>query len=188
MQQACRQLKYWNQTYALHTPLTLSVNVSARQFNQLNLVQHIDAILAETQFNPNWIRLEITERAILDNAKSTAVLYQLKERNIQLSIDDFGTGYSSLSYLHALPVDALKIDQSFIQRMNTHTDDIDLVSLIIDIAHAMKMTVVAEGIETPAQLSRLQELACEFGQGYLFSKPLEPEGIECLLTQSCQVV
>ncbi|MBD2039099.1 GGDEF domain-containing response regulator [Microcoleus sp. FACHB-672] len=173
LREACRQLHLWNQARLTKYPLTMSVNLSVRQFAQPDLIEQIDQILKETQLDPHTIKLEITESVIMDNAKSAAnVLQKLRERHIELSIDDFGTGYSSLSYLHSFPVDNLKIDRAFVRHMDGNPDNLGLVPAIMSIAEAFKMNVIAEGIETGEQLAQLRNLNCSFGQGYLFSKPL----------------
>jgi len=173
LRQACIQLREWQQHAIMPDNLTISVNLSARQFGQPNLIGQIDKILAETQLDPRCLKLEITESAIVDNPNAaTKILQQLRKRHIQLSIDDFGTGYSSLSYLHSFPVDNLKIDRSFVQRLDENSDGRGLVPAIISIAQTMEMSVTAEGIETAVQLTHLRELGCQFGQGFLFSKPL----------------
>ena len=169
---ACRQLYLWQKDYP-NAHLTMSVNISPRQFTQPDLVQEIDRILIETQLDPQYLKLEITESALMDNARSAVtVLQQLRDRKIQLSIDDFGTGYSSLSYLHSFPIDTLKIDRSFVQRMDSTLETTGLVPLIINIAHTMGMSVTAEGIETIQQLAQLRALGCNFGQGFLFAEAL----------------
>ncbi|MBW4682274.1 MAG: EAL domain-containing protein [Microcoleus vaginatus WJT46-NPBG5] len=173
LREACRQLHLWNQAKLTNYPLTMSVNLSVRQFAQPDLIEQIDQILKETQLDPHTIKLEITESVIMDNAKSAAkILQKLRERHIELSIDDFGTGYSSLSYLHSFPVDNLKIDRAFVRHIDGNPDSLGLVPAIISIAEAFKMNVIAEGIETEEQLAQLRNLNCSFGQGYLFSKPL----------------
>lgn len=182
LKRSCQQLQQWQAEKCLSAPLTMSVNLSARQFTQPDLVEQIDQILAETQLDPRYLKLEITESAIMGNAQAAAiVLQELRKRHIQLSIDDFGTGYSSLSYLHSFPVDTLKIDRSFIQQMGEDADSLGLVPLIINIAQKMGMTVVAEGIETQLQLDHLKALHCDFGQGFFFFKPLEADKISALL-------
>jgi len=182
LKRSCQQLLQWQAEQRLSAPLTMSVNLSARQFTQPDLVEQIDQILAETQLDPRYLKLEITESAIMRNAQATAiVLQELRKRHIQLSIDDFGTGYSSLSYLHSFPVDTLKIDRSFVQQMGENADSLGLVPLIINIAQKMGMTVVAEGIETQMQLDHLKALNCDFGQGFFFFKPLEADKISALL-------
>jgi diguanylate cyclase (GGDEF)-like protein len=188
LHQACQQLQQWQNEKLTDFPLTISVNVSARQFAQADLVAQIDQVLTETQLKPQQLKLEITESAIMENAQAAAaILLALRERQIQLSIDDFGTGYSSLSYLHSFPVDTLKIDRSFIQQMGESSDSLGLVPLIINIAHKMGMTVVAEGIETQTQLNHLRDLNCNYGQGFLFFKPVDAEKVRALLSSSLQV-
>ena len=174
--EACQQLCKWQQGNLDGPNLSISVNLSARQVAQLDLVKQIDQVLADTQVNPQALKLEITESVIMENPQSASVMFQeLRERQIQLSIDDFGTGYSSLSYLHSFPLNILKVDRSFVQRMTDSSEGSGLVPLIINIAHSLGLTVVAEGIETAQQLAQLKALNCDCGQGYLFSKPLTVE-------------
>ena len=176
LQQACHQLRLWHQEKLTDYPLFISVNLSARQFAQLDLIDRIDQILTETQLNPECLKLEITESAIMDNVNFAAVILQkLRERSIGLSIDDFGTGYSSLSYMHSFPVSSLKIDRSFVQRLDGNPENLGLIPAIISIAKTMGMSAIAEGIETTQQLNQLKTLGCDFGQGYLFSKPVEAQ-------------
>ncbi|OCR01506.1 diguanylate phosphodiesterase [Oscillatoriales cyanobacterium USR001] len=171
--EACRQLQLWHQEKVTDYPLTMSVNLSVKQFAQLDLIEQIDRVLAQTQVNPRFLKLEITESVIMENDKAAGIVFQkLRERNIQLSIDDFGTGYSSLSYLHSFPVDNLKIDRSFVQRLDGNPENLGLIPTIISITKALGMKAIAEGIETPEQLAQLRILDCHFGQGFLFSKPL----------------
>jgi diguanylate cyclase (GGDEF)-like protein len=185
LKQACHQLKVWQQQAGLPESLFMSVNLSTRQFAQLDLVQQIEQILAETHVDPRCLKLEITENAIMDNPTTAAeILQQLRHRQIQLGIDDFGTGYSSLSYLHSFPVDTLKIDQSFVKHLDGTAENLKLVSVILGIAHTLKMSVIAEGIETQQQLNQLRSLDCNLGQGYYFSKPLPPEKAIKLVTES----
>lgn len=183
LQQACWQLRQWQQQAVVPEDLVVSVNLSVRQFSQPHLVDDIERILAETNLSPRCLKLELTESVIIDNEHSAARLLQrLRDRHIQISIDDFGTGYSSLSYLHAFPIDNLKIDRSFVQRLGQSSTQGGLVSTIMHIAQAMGMKVVAEGIETSNQLAELKALQCDFGQGYLFSKPLPPDEVVNFLT------
>lgn len=173
LSQACYQIKQWHQEKLIDESIVMSVNISARQFAQLDIVEQIDQILAETQINPQILKLEITESAFMNNFQSAkAILQKLHQRQIQLSIDDFGTGYSSLSYLHNFPVDTLKVDRSFVSQLDGTLESLGLIPAIKKIAETMKMSVVAEGIETEQQLAQLRELECEFGQGYFFAKPL----------------
>lgn len=156
--------------------LTISVNLSSRHFSRSDLPLHLTEVLRDTGLNPNQLRLEVTESVILDNLDSAAaILQELKSLGVQLSIDDFGTGYSSLSYLHRLPLDILKIDQTFISRLDLPDGNAEIVRTIITLAHNLEMRVVAEGIETVAQLDILQSLGCDYGQGYFFARPLRSD-------------
>lgn len=173
LRQACDQLRLWQEQGIADNALTVSVNLSVRQFAREDLIEQIDAALAESQLNPENLKLEITESAIMDNSNSAAIiLEQLQQRRIQLSIDDFGTGYSSLSYLHRFPVDTLKIDRSFVRRLDENPE-LGLIPAILGIAETLGMNAIAEGIETPQQLAQLQDFNCQFGQGYFFSRPLD---------------
>jgi diguanylate cyclase (GGDEF)-like protein len=173
LQEACYQLRQWQRERVAGPAFTLSVNVSAYQFAQSNFVEQLDKILADTQVDPHCLKLEITETVIMQNVSSAAeVIAKLQERAIQLSIDDFGTGYSSLNYLHSFPIDMLKIDRSFTQRLHHKNSSLGLVTAIVQIAKTMGIAIVAEGIETNEQLAQLKLLGCNYGQGYLFAKPL----------------
>jgi len=161
----------------------VNVNLSSKQFSS-NLADQVEQILVETGLEPHYLKLEITESLLMSHAESAiATLSQLKQLGIQLAIDDFGTGYSSLSYLHRLPIDTLKVDRSFIQRVDSDGEQLAIVRTIITLAWNLGMEVVAEGVETPKQLSQLRALRCEYAQGYLFSQPLNVEAIEALLSQ-----
>jgi diguanylate cyclase (GGDEF)-like protein len=183
LQEACRQLRDWQVEPAWRDAgLTLSVNLSAKQFSQPQLVETIDRILEETKLDGGHLKLEITESAIVDNAEmAVAILQQLKARRVQLSIDDFGTGYSSLSYLQQFPVDTLKIDRAFVSRIGRTDEDLKILRAIVALAHSLGMRAIAEGIETPRQLAYLKELGCEFGQGYFFARPLDIESAKELI-------
>ncbi|MDX2231786.1 MAG: EAL domain-containing protein [Leptolyngbyaceae cyanobacterium bins.349] len=185
LREACYQLCRW-QTQGLVSPnLSISVNMSAHQFAQADLTEQVYKILHETQLDPRCLKLEITESAIMGNPRSAAnILHNLRRRQIQLSMDDFGTGYSSLSYLHSFPMDNLKIDRSFIQSLNEVSSGSGLVPIIVAIAKTMNMSVIAEGIETDQQLAQLRSLNCDFGQGYLFSKPLESDEVIQLIAKN----
>jgi EAL domain-containing protein (putative c-di-GMP-specific phosphodiesterase class I) len=189
LQAACRQLKDWQTTGAAPPELSVSVNLSAYQLAQPDLLEHILHILAETGLNPHCLKLELTESALMQNADSaTQILQALRQHRIQLSMDDFGTGYSSLSYLRSFPMDYLKIDRSFIRGLQTTSKERNLVSVILAIAETMEMEVIAEGIETPEQLAQLRSLQCAFGQGYLFAKPLPADQVVTLLTMPMKLV
>ncbi|MBN3889295.1 MAG: EAL domain-containing protein [Nostoc sp. JL31] len=176
LQSACHQLSIWQHYPVTPEPLTMSVNLSARLFLQPNLVEQIDRIIYENKINPAYLELEITESVIMENTDAIKIiLEQLKQRKIKLIMDDFGTGYSSLSYLHSFPLNALKIDKSFVKRMQDNKENMGLVPAMIGIANSMGMSAIAEGVETQEQLAQLRSLNCNFAQGYLFSQPIEQQ-------------
>ena len=182
MGEACRQMVQWQERYSMHPFLTLSVNISAKQFSQTKLEYRIAQVLQETGLAPRSLKLEITESAIIDNIdRGTLIIEQLKTLGIRFSIDDFGTGYSSLSYLYRLPIDTLKIDRSFINDIDTDRDKFELTRTIVNLACNLGMDMIAEGVETIEQVTRLTELKCEYGQGYFFSKPVTSEEAEALI-------
>lgn len=189
LQQACQQLQEWqtlkHQKNLVH-PLTLNVNFSAKQFDLSNVIEIVETILNTTQISPGDLKIELTESVLIDNSKTLEIIAQLKSYHIGLSIDDFGTGYSSLSYLHRFPLDTLKIDQSFIKNMGQKGRETEIVLAIISLAHNLGMDVVAEGVETQEQLDQLRQFNCEYGQGYLFSKPLSATATEALLQSNPQ--
>jgi len=179
---SCYQLRQWQRQFRHYPPLTMSVNLSGKQFSQANLIEQIAQIIHETEVNPGSLKLEITESGIMEHSDSAAALLErLKALNIQLYIDDFGTGYSSLSRLHQFPIDALKIDRSFVSRMGDAGENGEIVQAIVTLAHNLGMDVVAEGVETNMQLAQLRRRQCEFGQGYFFSKPLNRQAAEQLM-------
>jgi diguanylate cyclase (GGDEF)-like protein len=181
LRESCRQMREWQLSF--QRPLMLSVNLSGKQFVQSNLIGQIKSILDETGFDPRWLRLEITESVVMENAEAaTSMLLQLRDLGAHLSIDDFGTGYSSLSYLHRFPVTTLKIDRSFIGRMGEGDENSEIVRTIMTLANNLGMEVVAEGVETEEQLAQLRALKCEYGQGYLFSRPVNAEAAGMLIT------
>lgn len=195
LREACRQISAWQECYQVTSPLTISVNFSGKQFSQPDLIKQILQILQETALDGKSLKLEITESVLIENAESAAAMFlQLKSLGVQVDIDDFGTGYSSLSYLHRFPIDGLKIDRSFVSRMGVNNENSEIVKTIMTMAHNLDMSVVAEGIETAEQLTQLRALQCEYGQGYFFSKPLNPEAAaafiakEALLVQSVSPV
>lgn len=175
LRQACKQMRDWHSALGREV-LTMSVNLSGKQLTQTNLIQQIRDTLQQTGLRPSCLRLEITESVVMENAElATNTLLQLRKLGVHLSIDDFGTGYSSLSYLHRFPVNTLKIDRSFIGRMAKGDENSEIVKTICTLANNLGMEVVAEGVETPDQLELLRSLKCEYGQGYLFSKPVDAE-------------
>jgi diguanylate cyclase (GGDEF)-like protein/PAS domain S-box-containing protein len=181
---ACQQLAAWQTKFPCYN-LKMNMNLSAQDLMQGDLIAHIDAVLAATGVSGASITIEITESTLIDDINQTiALLEQLRARKIRVSIDDFGTGYSSLSYLPRLPADNLKIDRSFVGQMEQGNRNYQVVSTIIALSNQLDLGVVAEGIETMQQLQWLQELGCEFGQGYLFAQPSTSEAIEELLLAS----
>ena len=181
LKQSCEQLKIWEQGNNKALPIKMNINVAVQQFYQKNLVAEIDRIVATTGIAPDCLNLEITESAIMHNTDlASKTLQKLRERQIKISIDDFGTGYSSLSYLHQFPVDNLKIDRSFINRIQNANEECKIVEAIVNLAHHLDMTVTAEGIETEIQLKYLQNLGCDYAQGYYFARPLGTKAINNL--------
>jgi len=182
LREACRQMHDWHLQFPSEPLFTVAVNVSAKQFAHPGLMSQVDQILRETNLKPISLKLELTESIAMREVELTVgVLNKLKAIGVRLSIDDFGTGYSSLSYLHRFRFDTLKIDRSFISQMSQSTESFQIVQAIISLAHSMGMEVVAEGVETAEQTNQLKSFACEYAQGYLFSKPVEQEAILQLL-------
>ncbi len=179
---ACLQSKAWQD--AGFDPLRVAVNLSARQFQQPLLVESVAQILKDTGLDPNLLELELTEGSIMkDPNQAIRKLHELKAMGIHISVDDFGTGYSSLNYLKRFPIDTLKVDQSFVQEINTDPDNEAIVSAIITLAHALKLNVIAEGVETQEQLETLRALKCDEVQGFLFSRPLAVAEFTVLLAE-----
>jgi len=173
LREACRQMAEWHRSFTSVSPLTINVNVSTRQLCDPRLVEEVELALAESGLDPEALSLEVTESSLIGNAEQTlATLDRFKAINVRLEIDDFGTGYSSLSYLQRLPFDTLKIDRSFICEMSAANDSADIVKAIVEMAHSLKLKVIAEGVETEEQLSQLRELGCNSAQGFLFSRPV----------------
>jgi len=186
LQNASQQLRAWQVEFPVAPPLSMSVNLSCKQFLQSGeLLTIIDETLKVTGLDPCSLALEVTETVMMENAEvALATLAQLKDRQLRISIDDFGTGYSSLSYLQRLPVDNLKIDQSFVAHMKPAGDSLEIVRGIITLAHSLGKQVIAEGVETGEQLALLRSLECDYGQGYLFSEPMEPEAARKLMADA----
>ena len=171
LHEACRQAQAWID--AGLPPLIVAVNISAVEMQSKDFLEGVRATLGQTRLNPRYLELELTESVLMQDAGSTApVLIALKAIGVRLAIDDFGTGYSSLSYLRQFPIDTLKIDQSFVREITAGSRDDSIVSAIISMGQSLKQKVVAEGIETGAQLAFLQRQHCGEGQGYHFSRPL----------------
>lgn len=179
---ACAQLQQWRSSWDSAHPLSISVNIAGRQFAQANLVQQIERTLIETGLPPHCLRIEVTESAIAERIDSVVEkLSRLKALGVQSCIDDFGTGYSSLSRLQEFPIDALKIDRSFVKDLPQSEDSAAIVRTIVNLARNLNIRTVAEGIETPEQLQCLEQLGCDYGQGFLFAKPMAAAAAEKLL-------
>ncbi|HEX8890665.1 MAG TPA: bifunctional diguanylate cyclase/phosphodiesterase, partial [Pyrinomonadaceae bacterium] len=184
LEEACRQIREWQEQFPQYPPLQISVNLSSKQFVNSNLIDQIRKVIADSGIDPYSLKLELTESMVMENFDTAIeMLKQLRKLGIELSIDDFGTGYSSLSYLHRFPISTLKIDRSFVSSMNDLNENAEIVRTIVMLARSLKMNVVAEGVETMDQLSQLALLECEYGQGYYFSKPLDVGGAAKLLAE-----
>jgi len=182
IEQSCRTMADWQARHAGAMDLTVNVNLSAKQLSQSDLVERVDAILRSTGLPAEALKLEITESVMMDNPElAVNRLKRLKALGVKLSMDDFGTGYSSLGYLQKFPVDTLKVDRSFIMRLDVESESRQIIKAVIALAHSMGMDVVAEGIEEPHQDDLLVELKCECGQGFLYSRPVEVKTIEAIL-------
>jgi len=194
LREACRQISEWRANLAEHPDLTISVNLSAKQFLQANLVDDIGKLLRELALPAEALKLEITESTVMaDPAAAVEMLQQIKALGIRLAIDDFGTGYSSLSYLHRFPLDTLKIDRSFISGMGDDGEGMEIARTILPMANNLRLDVVAEGVETVQQVAMLRKLHCKYAQGFYFSKPLSAEGTAALLAgdltwQACEQI
>jgi EAL domain-containing protein (putative c-di-GMP-specific phosphodiesterase class I) len=184
LETACVQLKTWQQDVLTHD-LTLAVNVSAKQFRQLDFVAQVQAAVQRHAIDPKLLKLELTESLLQENIEETiAIMTLLHVIGVQFSLDDFGTGYSSLQYLKRLPLDQLKIDQSFVRDIGTNSSDIAVVRAIIAMARSLELDVIAEGVETEAQRQLLLKNGCTHYQGYLFGRPVPIEQLDALLKQS----
>lgn len=176
VQQACQQICQWQKQYRSDSPLSISVNISRRQFVQDDLIIKIRTILQQTGLEPSCLTLEITESAIMENVEHASTqMSQLKALGVQLCMDDFGTGYSSLSHLHLFPIDILKIDSSFIQQADSDFSKLEIIRTVASLAWNLGIEVVAEGVENNKQVTQLKLLKCELAQGYLFSRPMDVE-------------
>ena len=183
--EACRQARAWQIEFPRTPALGMSVNLSAKQFQNPKLVEEITDALTMSGLDPACLKLEITESVVMQDVPATlAKLHELKDLGIRLAIDDFGTGYSSLGYLKRFPVDTLKIDRSFVKGLSHEGGDSAIVRAVVTVAKSLNMDVTAEGIETDQQRLELKALGCEFGQGFLFGRPLTPEHLKPLLASS----
>jgi diguanylate cyclase (GGDEF)-like protein/PAS domain S-box-containing protein len=178
LREACEKLHSLQEMYPDSAPKTVSVNLSAKEFAQPDLVEYVRRVLEETKLDPKSLRLEITESvAMTDVEHVSQLLTQLKEIGVRISIDDFGTGYSSLSYLRKFPIDTLKIDRSFVTAMDDNEESREIVRTIMTLANHLNMDVVAEGTETSTQIDELKNMACKYAQGFLFSQPLDGKAL-----------
>ena len=177
LKEACQQIRIWqDRLNNQHNDFTVSVNISGKQFEQEDFIEQLDLIIAKTGINIKHLKLEITETLLMNNTDiADRVFSQLKARQIQLAIDDFGTGYSSLSYLDRFPVNTLKIDRSFVSRLDEENQASTIVRATLDLAHNLGFNVVAEGVETEQQAQQLKDWGCEFAQGYFYAKPLDKD-------------
>lgn len=182
LDEACRQLRHWQDRFPQASALTMSVNVSVRQFAKPGLVEHILATLDRHRLHPGSLKVEITESVIMQEASAiVGELKRLRAYGVKISIDDFGTGYSSLSYLQSMPIDHLKIDRSFISNFDNSQDNDQIVKSIIAIARSLGLSVIAEGVERRSQLEKLRSLNCDTAQGFMFSRPCDAQAAEGLI-------
>jgi diguanylate cyclase (GGDEF)-like protein/PAS domain S-box-containing protein len=181
LREACRTVRGWQAKRGGSRPLAVSMNLNSTSFAQSDVVGMVERVLEETGFSGSDLGLEISEDVVMPDSESVlSSLLALKKLRVEIHLDDFGTGYSSLSYLHRLPTDALKIDRSFVAQIDCHKERV-IVQAIVELAHNLGQRVIAEGVETPAQLNVLRELKCEYAQGYYFAEPLDEEAAERLL-------
>jgi len=186
LREACHQARRWNPTATPH-PISVCVNISPRQFQMHDLIANVREMLLESNLEPHLLELEVTENMTMQDAdRASQILLEMHKMGISLSLDDFGTGYSSLSYLQHFPICTLKIDRSFIARIDSHPESSQIVETIITLGHNLGMKVIAEGVETPAQMDLLRRLHCDFGQGYLFSCALPVDHATQLLEDNRQ--
>jgi diguanylate cyclase (GGDEF)-like protein/PAS domain S-box-containing protein len=185
LREACGQARAWMDSGL--PPTSMAVNVSAMEFRDEGFLDGLSAILAETSLDPRSLELELTESVLMKHAASAATILQtLRERGMRVAVDDFGTGYSSLSYLRKFPVDAVKIDQSFVRQISTAGDDTTIVKAVIGMARGLKLRVIAEGVETPEEAAFLRAYRCDEAQGYYFSRPVLPQQFAMLLSDGAK--
>jgi EAL domain-containing protein (putative c-di-GMP-specific phosphodiesterase class I) len=178
-------MQYWQESLRAASPLILNVNLSGKQLREADLASQINQIVSQTGLSPASLKLEITESVFVKSAEAVSeTLLQLQTQGVRFAIDDFGTGYSSLASLHRFPVDTLKIDKAFVEGMEADLDKVELVRVIITLAKNLGLAAIAEGVESSQQLALLQSLGCEYGQGHLFSKPVNADTATTLLKQS----
>jgi EAL domain-containing protein (putative c-di-GMP-specific phosphodiesterase class I) len=182
MAEACRQMRAWQLQFPACPPLQISVNLAGRQLREPGLVQEIEQVLSETGLDTDSLKLEVTETVIMEQAEQAAsALAQLRSKGIRLLMDDFGTGCSSLANLRRFPLNTLKIDASFVGKLENSREDAGILQTIVALAHTLGMDLIAEGVETEGQLAQLREMDVEYGQGYYFAKPLDHAAAEALI-------
>ncbi len=182
LEEACRQAVRWQREMAQPHPFFMSVNLSPRQVQYGGLVEEIARILQETGLDPTLLELEITESVVMEQGEETlAILRELKALGVRLAIDDFGTGYSSLAYLKRYPIDTLKIDRAFIDKLGDAPEDAAIIRAIIVLADTLGMRVTGEGVETAEQLAGLQAMRCDFAQGFYLARPMPHAAASALL-------
>jgi len=184
MQEACRQAKEWQERYPSEPPLAMCVNLSAGQVRHPGLLKDVRSALQESGLAPGSLILEITEGILLKDTNLIETIFkELKGLGVRLTMDDFGKEYFSLSYLNRLPVDALKIDRSFLESFGENPSNTIIVEAVISLAHSLGLEVTGEGVESAEQLELLRELGCDFAQGYHLARPLPPEDVPKFLAQ-----
>ncbi len=184
LHEACRELKLLQVRYPAQPQLSMSINISSRQFSQQDLVGMLSGYLKETGVDPSTVILEITESMLMENINAAVeTMNRLRTMGVKLHIDDFGTGHSSLSYLQLFPVSALKIDRSFINKLNANGDNQEIITHIVSLAKSLNFDVIAEGVEMEHQLSNIQELHCGFGQGFFFARPMAFQAIDAWMQE-----
>jgi diguanylate cyclase (GGDEF)-like protein len=188
MKKACFQIKKWQLENASFKDLAISVNLSGNHFNETDLIEFVRNTLEETELSPDSLKLEITESTLLEkDDTTTSTLAKLQDLGVQIQIDDFGTGYSSLSYISNFPIDALKIDNSFVRSMTEDGNNLQIIKAIISLSNRLGVGVIAEGVESQNQLNQLKDLGCEYGQGFYVSIPMNGKDVSTLLNETASV-
>jgi EAL domain-containing protein (putative c-di-GMP-specific phosphodiesterase class I) len=179
LREACRELGKLQRRFPSQPPLKMSINISGKQFAQENLADLVAEIIQDSGVVPHSLAIEITESMLMENIDvAIETMNRLRDMGVHIHIDDFGTGYSSLSYLHSLPINALKIDRSFVKKLTAKGDNQEIILSIISLARSLNFDVIAEGVELNHQLEQMKELECRFGQGFIFSEPMQPGDID----------
>src|SRR5687768_2700597 len=185
--EACRQMKQWQTEFNMESSLTISVNLSSRQFMQSDLVRQIEDVLEQTALSAESLRLELTEMTLIEDVETAVIIIErLRTLGVGVEIDDFGAGYSSLGYLRHLPVNNIKIDRSFISMLGVNKSGVAIIRAIIAMANSLDMKVIAEGIETLDQMNNLTELQCDYGQGFFFNKALDSDTAQALIKETSE--